>query len=92
MDLRDLTSAEAQLNTLIERRSCKGEQAPDELEASYVESVRRFHERRRRENQARWYGYHTDQAERHRRTLEALIAHHEAEAEKLLEDERKETA
>jgi hypothetical protein len=27
-----------------------------------------------------------DQAERHRRTLEALISHHEGEAEKLLED------
>jgi len=30
-------------------------------------------------------GYHIDQAERHRRTLEALIAHHEGETEKLLQ-------
>jgi len=30
-------------------------------------------------------GWHMDQAERHRRTLEALISHHETKAEKLLE-------
>ena len=35
---------------------------------------------------AEWYGWHCEQAERHRRTLEALIAHHQCEAQKLLED------
>ena len=51
------------------------------------ESVARYNERERRQIRAEWYGWHCDQAERHRRTLESLIAHHEAEAAKLLEDE-----
>lgn len=83
----EASSAEAQIDAFIERRSRKGEQDPDETEALYIESVRRFNEARRRENQAEWYGWHMDQAERHRRTLAALISHHEDEAEKLLEDE-----
>ena len=51
------------------------------------ESVARYNERERRQIRAEWYGWHCDQAERHRRTLAALIAHHEGEAEKLLEPE-----
>jgi predicted AAA+ superfamily ATPase len=31
-----------------------------------------------------WHEYHCDQAERHRRTLESLIAHHREQASKLL--------
>jgi hypothetical protein len=58
----------------------------------YAESVRRFNERKRRQIRAhQWYGWHCDQAERHRRTLAALIAHHEGEAEKLLEDDNEAT-
>jgi hypothetical protein len=49
-------------------------------------SVRRYHERRRQEARAQWYGWHLDQAERHRRTLEDLIAHHEEKAARLCED------
>jgi hypothetical protein len=51
------------------------------------ESVARYNERERRQIRAEWYGWHYDQAERHRRTLAALIAHHESEAESLLEPE-----
>jgi DNA-binding GntR family transcriptional regulator len=51
------------------------------------ESVARYNERERRQIRAEWYGWHCDQAERHKRTLEALIARHEAEAAKLLKDE-----
>jgi hypothetical protein len=57
----------------------------EELEPSYVESVRRYNARRRAENLAAWSRYHRGQASRHRRTLEELIARHEREAEKLLE-------
>ena len=32
------------------------------------------------------YGWHMDQAERHRRNLAVLVAHHEAEAEKLMNE------
>jgi len=52
----------------------------------WKQTVRRFNERERRQIRAQWYGWHCDQAERHRRTLEALISRHEAEAQKLLED------
>jgi hypothetical protein len=49
------------------------------------ESVARYNERERRQIRAEWRNYHESQAERHRRTLAALIAHHEGEAERLLE-------
>jgi hypothetical protein len=50
------------------------------------QTVRRFNERERRQIRAEWYGWHCEQAERHRRILEALISHHEGEAKKLLEE------
>ena len=78
---------EKELDAFIERRARKGETDPDEREDLWVESVRRYQERQRRERRAQWYGWHMDQAERHRRTLAALIAHHEAEAERFLVDE-----
>jgi hypothetical protein len=77
---------EAELDRMIERRSLKGETDPDEQEDLWVESLRRYQEREMREIRAEWYGWHCDQADRHRRTLEALIAHHEGEAQKLLEN------
>ncbi len=55
----------------------------DELEPGYLESVRRFNARVRAENRAAWSEFHRGQAERHRAVLEALIARHEREAEKL---------
>ena len=60
--------------------------ADEEREELYMESVRRFNERRQRENRLAWCEYHREAAERTRRTLEALIRDHEDEAEKLLED------
>jgi DNA-binding GntR family transcriptional regulator len=51
------------------------------------QSVARYNERERRQIRAKWRDYHESQAERHRRILAALIAHHEAEAAKLLEGE-----
>jgi len=75
------------LDRLIERRSRQnGQERPEE--DMYAASVRRYHSRRRKEMAAQWYAYHADQAERLRRNLEGLIAHHEAEAEKLLEGEQ----
>lgn len=52
------------------------------LEASYVESVRRWNARVRAENRAAWLAFHEDQADRLRRNLGALVAHHKAEADK----------
>ncbi len=63
-----------------DRRPC-----PDTLEPSYAESVRRFNAARRAENAEAWREYHRAQADSLRRTLEALIAHHEERASKLQE-------
>jgi hypothetical protein len=84
---RSAEAAEAQIDAFIERRSRKGEMGPDEREDLWVESVRRFNEQQRRQIRAEWCEYHRAAAERARRTLAALIAHHEDEAEKLLEPE-----
>jgi hypothetical protein len=86
---RSTDAAEAQLERFITQRherrvASEGERAAEEM---WMESVDRFNERERRQIRAEWYGWHCDQAERHRRTLESLIAHHEDEAEKLLEPE-----
>jgi hypothetical protein len=62
----------------------EGERQEEEM---WRESVARYNSRERRQNQAAWYSWHCQQAERHKRTLATLIARHEAEAAKLLEDE-----
>jgi len=80
----DVVQADAQIDAFIERRSRQhGEQRPEEV--MYAESVRRYNARRRQEIRAQWYAYHADQAERLRRTMEPLIAFHEARAAALLE-------
>lgn len=71
----ELTSAEEQLNVLIERRASR-EPDPDELEPSYQESVRRHRERIRSENAAAWKGFHDHMRETHER----LAAEHAAKA------------
>ena len=80
-----LEAAEAQLERIITQRherrvQTEGEQAAEEM---WRESVARYNERERRENAEEWRRYHEDQAERHRRTLEALISHHKAAAQML---------
>jgi hypothetical protein len=49
--------AEKQLDSLIERRSRKGEVNPDEREELWKESVRRYNARRREENRLAWQSY-----------------------------------
>ena len=79
--------AEKQLDTMIARRARKRDVDPDEREELWKASVRAYAARRREELRAAWVSYHEGQAERHRRTLEDLIAHHEAQAAKLCEGE-----
>ena len=55
-------------------------------EQLWAESVRRFNEQRARELRTEWREYHRAAAERARRTLEALIAQHEAAARTLEAD------
>jgi hypothetical protein len=75
---------EKELDAMIERRSRKKD--PDEESEHWKESIRRYTARRREEMRAAWCEYHQGQAERLRRTVEPLIAFHEARAA-LLEDE-----
>ena len=77
-------SVDADLDRLISRRASQDRTPdPDELEPSYQESVRLFNARVRAENRVAWSEYHRDQAQRLRRSLEALVARHEREAERL---------
>jgi hypothetical protein len=87
VDVARREAADAELVRMIEHRSRKGEVDRDEFEPFYMESVRRYNDRRREEMRAAWASYHEGQAERHRRTLQDLIAHHETQAAKLCEEE-----
>jgi hypothetical protein len=76
---------EKQLDAMIERRARKGEVNPDEQEELWKTSVRAYEEKRRQMARLEWHAFHCGQAERHRRTLQDLIAHHEAQAARLCE-------
>ncbi len=87
MDVMKADTVDAELDRLISRRASQDRKPePDELEPGYVESVKRHNEKIRRQNRAAWYGWHIDQAERHRRNLEDLIARHETQAARLCEE------
>ena len=85
MDVAHVEMVEAELNRLIERHSSL-EMDTYEREELWQKSVRAYTARRREEMRAVWASYHAGQAARHRRTLEGLIAHHEAQAARLRED------
>jgi hypothetical protein len=78
--------SETSINTLIERRHdqrAREEGSERRAEERWQESVRRHEEKLRAGRLEQWRAYPAEQAERHRTTLKALIAHHEAEAERL---------
>jgi hypothetical protein len=77
---------EKELDAMIARRS--RQQDSDEESELWQESVRRHKARRREEMREAWGEYHRDQAERHRRTLQDLVRHHEEKAEELCEEAR----
>jgi hypothetical protein len=78
---------EKQLDAMIQRRARKEDVDPDEREEIWKASVRAYTARKREEMRAAWASYHEGQAERHRRTLQDLIAPHETQAAKLCEGE-----
>ena len=86
MEIAQGERAESELDAFIERRSRKDPDA-DEREELWKESVRAYNARRREEMRAAWTSYHEGQAERHRRTLQDLIAHHETQAARLCKGE-----
>ena len=73
---------EKQLDAMIQRRARKGDVDPDEREALWKTSLRRYHACREEELRAAWCEHHQRQAARLRTTLEALIADHEQQAER----------
>jgi hypothetical protein len=85
MDIAHSEMVEQQLTTLIERRHDRRVVEEGERAAlgMWQESERRHEAARREENRLLWCEYHQLQAARHRATLEALAAEHEAKAMKL---------
>ncbi len=78
--------AEAELSAFVSRRDSQRRETEGDraAEALWKASERRHEARRRDEMRAAWLDYHRGQAERHRRNLAALVAHHEAEADRLM--------
>lgn len=48
---------------MLTRRSADLGEDPDLSEPSYIESVRRYQEKQRKVNRARWYSFHVDMSE-----------------------------
>jgi hypothetical protein len=74
--------AEKQLDSLIERRSRKGEVDLDEREELWKESVRRYNARRQEENRLAWCDYF----ERLATSLRSRAEEYDHRAQALLED------
>jgi hypothetical protein len=76
-----MDTVDAELDHLISKRASQ-DHAPDsdEQEELWKASVGAHNARIQEENRAAWAAFHEGQAERHRRTLEVLIAEHEAKA------------
>lgn len=81
-----METVDQDLDRLISKRASQDRRPdPDEREELWKESVRAHNARRKAENEAAWLDYHRQQAERLRRNLASLVAHHEAQAAKLCE-------
>jgi hypothetical protein len=83
----DLSSAEAQLNTLIERRATQREKA-NELADMWAKSERKHRERIQRANRAAWYTFFADMADAFR----ARADDYDRRAESLCEEPGREDA
>jgi hypothetical protein len=57
VDVAHTEAADAELVRMIERRSRNGEADPDEVEPLYMESVRRYEDRKREVNRLAWCEY-----------------------------------
>jgi hypothetical protein len=82
---------EGGLDRLITKRHDQraAEQGHRPSEELWQASVERYNAEREIKLRAAWCSYHQDQAARHRRTLEALIARHEEAAAQLMDHEPK---
>ena len=77
--------ADRELERMVERRSRNGETDPDEREELWKASVAAYNARRSEEIRVARVEYHQGQAIRLKAVLEALITHHETQAERLCE-------
>ena len=83
MDIARGDMVEKELDAMIERRSRQKD--PQEDSDLLQESAKANEEKRRQMARLEWHLHHTAQAERLRRTLEALASHHEEQAAKLMD-------
>ena len=93
MDIaRDISigeKVESEIDVFIDRRHEKrvrteGDREREELYEAYV---RAYNAQRAQERRAEWASFHRSQAERHRATLNDLVAHHLDAAERLEHEE-----
>ena len=90
MDVARADSVDAELDRLISKRASQDRRPdPDELEELWKASVRRYNARLQEENRQAWCEHHQGQAARLRAVLESLLAFHEGEAARLMEDQPK---
>ena len=91
VDISRSEGVEHELNRLIERRHDHrtAEERHRPSEELWQESVERYNAERDRQLKTEWAVYHQGQAARHSAILKGLIAHHEEQAAKLMEDEPK---
>ena len=87
---RDFARGEAtekELDRLVTRRDDArvNNECERPAEEMWQESERRYQEQARAAARVEWHLHHTAQAERLRRTLEALASHHEEQAAKLMD-------
>jgi hypothetical protein len=84
-DLAPGEAVEAGIDHFIEVRDKqrRKEEGDKREEEAWKESARVYNEKQRVQARYEWHLHHTAQAERLRRTLEDLIAHHELEAARL---------
>jgi hypothetical protein len=89
VDVSRSESVEHELNRLIERRHNQrtAEERHKPSEELWQESVERYNAERDRQLRTEWAEYHQGQAARHRAVLKALIATHEEQAVKLMEEQ-----
>jgi len=89
VDVSRSEGVEHELNRLIERRHDRrlAEERHRPSEELWRESVERYKAERDRQLRTEWAEYHQGQAARHRAVLKALIATHEEQAVKLMEEQ-----
>jgi hypothetical protein len=77
---------------MVERRARKGDVDLDEKSDLWRESVERYNDKRRQVARLEWHAFHCGQAARHRATLQALVEHHEEQAQRLMDVRQEEPA